>query len=46
MTNNRNESRFQVNIGFIVFAIIFVYLTITIIVNMYQAGARRCRFQG
>ena len=45
MTNHRSESRFQLNIGFIVFAIIFVYLTITIIVNMLKETVSVCRVE-
>ena len=45
MTKHRNESRFQMNIGFIVFAIIFVYLTISIIVNLLKENVSVCRVE-
>ena len=45
MTKQKNTSKFQLNIGFIVFSIIFVYLTITIIVNMLKETVSVCRVE-
>lgn len=45
MTKQKNTSKFQLNIGFIVFSIIFVYLTITIIVNMLKDTVSVCRVE-
>ena len=45
MENTRKKFKFQLNIGFIVFAIIFVYLTITIVVNLMKDQISVCRVE-
>lgn len=45
MEDTRKKFKFQLNIGFIVFAIIFVYLTITIIVNLMKETVSVCRVE-
>lgn len=45
MENTRKRFKFQLNIGFIVFAIIFVYLTITVVVNLMKDTVSVCRVE-
>lgn len=45
MVNKQKNFKFQINIGFIVFAIIFVYLTITVIVNLMKENISVCRVE-
>lgn len=45
MGDNRKRFRFQLNIGFIVFIILFIYLTITIIVNLMKENVSVCRVE-
>lgn len=45
MEDTRKRFKIQLNIGFIVFAIIFVYLTITIIVNLMKDTVSVCRVE-
>ena len=43
MSHHHSDEKFQLNIGFIVFAIIFVYLTITVVVNLLKENISVCR---
>lgn len=45
MNQQRENFKFQFNIGFIVFAIIFVYLTITVVVNLMKENVSVCRVE-
>lgn len=45
MEDTRKKFKFQLNIGFIVFAIIFIYLTITIVVNLMKDQISVCRVE-
>lgn len=45
MKDPEKKFDFQLNIGFIVFAIIFVYLTITVIVNLMKENISVCRVE-
>lgn len=45
MSNEKNNFHFQLNIGFIVFGIIFIYLTITVIVNLMKENISVCRVE-
>jgi hypothetical protein len=45
MNNPRKHFRFQLNIGFVVFAIIFVYLTINIVVSLLKDNISVCRVE-
>ena len=45
MSKLQDKPKFQINIGFVVFAIIFVYLTITIIVNLLKENISVCRVE-
>ena len=46
MEDNRKSFKFQLNIGFIVFIILFVYLTITIVANLMKDRICVCRVEG
>lgn len=45
MSGRRKNFQFQLNIGFVVFMIIFVYLSITIIVNLMKENISVCRVE-
>ena len=45
MEDNRKSFKFQLNIGFIVFIILFVYLTITIVANLMKDRISVCRVE-
>ena len=45
MKEGKEKYNFQLNIGFIVFSIIFVYLTITIVVNLMKENNSVCRVE-
>ena len=45
MTKHTKESKFQINIGFVVFGIIFIYLTITIVTNLMKETISVCRVE-
>ncbi len=45
MSDQKNNFKFEINIGFIVFFIIFVYLTITVIVNLMKETVSVCRVE-
>ena len=45
MSHHHRDEKFQLNIGFIVFAIIFVYLTITVVVNLLKENISVCRVE-
>ena len=45
MGDNRKRFKLQLNIGFIVFMILFIYLTITIVVNLMKERISVCRVE-
>ncbi len=45
MEDNRKSFKFELNIGFIVFIILFVYLTITIVANLMKDRISVCRVE-
>ena len=45
MSHHHHDERFQLNIGFIVFGIIFIYLTITVFVNLLKDNISVCRVE-
>ena len=45
MSRHNNDEKFQLNIGFIVFGIIFIYLTITVLVNLLKDNISVCRVE-
>lgn len=45
MSEEKKNFQFQFNIGFIVFGIIFIYLTITVIVNLMKENISVCRVE-
>ena len=45
MGDNRKRFKLQLNIGFIVFMILFIYLTITIAVNLMKERISVCRVE-
>ena len=45
MANEEKHFKFQINIGFIVFAILFIYLTITVVVNLMKENISVCRVE-
>lgn len=45
MADQRKNYNFQLNIGFVVFGIIFIYLTISVIVNLMKENISVCRVE-